>query len=121
MVGSFESIIDFFLRILLVFLDPRFTGEVGFLAMPCEEERPVLAWLQLSLVQFLIANCLEIFGEDVPSPLGESSGMVVPVRLQVLCMIPLALVRNRRRAGCQVSWEMLRQCCSGACSASQGH
>ncbi|KAI5195498.1 T-Cell Activation Rho Gtpase-Activating Protein [Manis pentadactyla] len=52
--------------------------------MPCEEERPVLAWLQLSLVQFLIANCLEIFGEDVPSPLGESSGMVVPVRLQNL-------------------------------------
>lgn len=30
--------------------------------------------LQLSLVQFLIANCLEIFGEDVPSLLGESSG-----------------------------------------------
>lgn len=29
--------------------------------------------LQVSLVQFLIENCLKIFGEDITSLLGESS------------------------------------------------
>ena len=41
--------------------------------MPYETPHFCLFVLQVSLVQFLIENCLRIFGEDITSLLGENS------------------------------------------------
>ncbi|XP_073094141.1 rho GTPase-activating protein 20-like [Manis javanica] len=40
---------------------------------PCSTEAGMYLMKRISLVEFLIENCLKIFGEDATSPLGESS------------------------------------------------
>lgn len=69
----FLSTLNFSQKSFTYLLDPSSIYKVWFITMSYETPHFCLFVLQVSLVQFLIENCLRIFGEDITSLLGENS------------------------------------------------
>uniref|UniRef100_A0A673SMG5 Rho-GAP domain-containing protein n=1 Tax=Suricata suricatta TaxID=37032 RepID=A0A673SMG5_SURSU len=72
---------------------------------------------KISVVQFLIENCLQIFGEDISSLLGESSPSCDSSNNAAGTVNNLIGFVRSRQQGCQGSWEML----DGAVLAPRAH